>query len=280
MMLSEKLRLLFFFAAVLSTKTPCTIASSSFIYASCFPSRYPPDTPFQYNVNSVLASIANSASMSSYSCFASGNDSSSPPGSAAYGLYQCRNDLSAEECSACVQSGVEQVGLVCPEAYAAALQLDGCLVRYSNYDFVGKPNVSVAYKKCSSETSGGDVGEFFRRRDEVLGDLGSGQAFRVSTSGTVQGYAQCMGDLSPGDCAACLAQAVEQLRNACGASLAADMFLEKCCARYWVSGYYPRAADTSDYTDDDIGKTVAIIVGILAGVALLVVFMSFMKRTR
>ncbi|PKA64177.1 Cysteine-rich repeat secretory protein 15 [Apostasia shenzhenica] len=278
MMLSKVL--LFSLLSLLLVLIPAAkTAGSSFIYAACFPSRYPPNSPFQSSLDSVLTSIANAASQSSYASFAAGNDSSSPPGSAAYGLFQCRADLSSGECSACVQSAVGQVGLLCPNAYSASLQLDGCLLRYADEDFAGKLDTTVVYKKCSPERSAGDGGEFFRRRDDVLGDLGSGQEyFRVSSSGAVEGYAQCVGGLSSGDCTACLSEAVERLRNACGPALAADLFLQQCYARYWTSGYYPGAADAAGYTDDDIGRTVAIIVGILAGVALLVVFISFMKK--
>lgn len=242
MLSSKKPQVILSLATLLSFITPSGIASNRFIYAACFPSQYLPNSPFQSNLNSLLTSLANSASDSAYNSFSFGNSSSSPQGSATYGLYQCRNDLSPSECSSCVQSAVGQIGLLCPEAYAAALQLDGCLVRYSNEDFLGKLDTTVAYKKCSNEVSEGDGGEFFRRRDDVLDDLESGQGFKVSSSGTVQGYAQCVGDLSTGDCATCQAQAVEQLRNACGASLAADLFLEQCYARFWASGYYPRAA--------------------------------------
>ncbi|XP_020592554.1 cysteine-rich repeat secretory protein 15-like [Phalaenopsis equestris] len=272
MMLPSHQPQLFLSLSILLSTTSIVRASNSFIYASCFPSQYPSNTPFQSNLQSLLSSLANSATSSSYNSFAFGNSSS------AYGLYQCRHDLSAAECSSCVQSAVGQVLLVCPEGYAAALQLDGCLVRYSKDDFLGKLDTSVAYKRCSSELGGGDGGEFLRRRDDVLDDLGSGEGFKVSSSGKVQGFAECVGDLSPGDCATCLAQAVGQLKSMCGASLAADLFLEQCYARFWASGYYPRAAAAADYTDDDIGRTVAIIVGILAGVALLVVFISFVKR--
>ena len=35
----------------------------------------------------------------------------------------------------------------------------------------------------------------------------------------------------------------------------------------------------TDYSQDDVGRTVAIIVGILAGLALFVVFISFLRKT-
>ncbi|XP_072988039.1 plasmodesmata-located protein 8 isoform X1 [Typha latifolia] len=253
-----------------------TTAASTFIYAGCSPSKFQPNSPFQTNLNSLLSSIVSASSQSTYNSFSSNANANAGagPGSAVYGLYQCRSDLGAQDCATCVQSAVGQLNLVCPDAYAASLQLDGCFVRYADSDFLGKPDTGLAFRKCSTSTSN-DV-EFLRRRDDVLADLGSGVGFRVSSSGSVQGYAQCVGDLGGSDCTACLGQAVGQLKNSCGSAMAADVYLAQCYARYWASGYYFRS--TGDYSDDDIGRTVAIIVGILAGLALIVVFISFLKR--
>ncbi|XP_073111209.1 plasmodesmata-located protein 8 isoform X2 [Elaeis guineensis] len=215
--------------------------AANFIYASCSPSKFQPGTPFQTNLISLLTSVAAVASHSqatAYNSFATGTDSASPPGAAVYGLYQCQNDLKADECSACVQSAVGQLNLACPDSYAASLQRDGCFVRYSNENFLGRADTSLVYRKCSSSTSNEE--EFFRRRDEVLADLQTGAGFRVSSSGTVQGCAQCIGDLSSADCTACLAQAVEQLKNSCGSATSTDVYLAQCYAKYWTSGYYSR----------------------------------------
>ncbi|KAG1354499.1 plasmodesmata-located protein 8 [Cocos nucifera] len=214
--------------------------AADFIYASCSPSKFQRGTPFQTNLISLLTSVAAAASQSqatAYNSFATGTDSASPPGAAVYGLYQCRNDWRADDCSACVQSAVGKINLVCPDSYAASLQLDGCFVRYSNENFLGRADTGlVVYRKCSSRTSNED--EFFRRRDDVLADLQTGTGFRVSSSGTVQGYAQCIGDLSSADCTACLAQAVGQLKNSCTSATAADVYLAQCYAKYWTSGYH------------------------------------------
>jgi hypothetical protein len=80
--------------------------------------------------------------------------------------------------------------------------------------------------------------EFFRRRDDVLEDLQTANGFRVSSSGLVQGFAQCLGDLSVSDCSTCLVDAVGKLKSLCGSAAAADVFLGQCYARYWASGYY------------------------------------------
>ncbi|CAA6663310.1 unnamed protein product [Spirodela intermedia] len=168
------------------------------------------------------------------------NNGTAPPEAAVYGLYQCRNDLSVADCATCVVSAAGQLRLICAYAFSAVLQLDGCLVRYGNDNFLGRPDTTLVHRRCNSDTTADT--EFFRRRDDVLGDLQNGVGFRVSSSGSVEGYGQCLGDLSSGDCAACLAAAVSQLKNACGSALAADVFLGQCYARYWASGYYPNSS--------------------------------------
>lgn len=253
-------------------------ATGTFVYAGCSKSKYEPNTAFESNLNSLLTSIASTASSgATYNSFTAGGGVGDQlaAGTAAYGLYQCRGDLSRGDCVACVQETVGRLGAVCANAYAASLQVDGCYVRYDTSDFIGRADTTTAYRKCSSSTS--DDGGFLRSRDGVLGELlQAATGYKVSTSGTVQGVAQCHGDIAAADCTACLAQAVGQLKGTCGTALAADVYLAQCYVRYWANGYYFRSSQ--DYSGDDVGRTVAIIIGILAGLALLVVFISFVRK--
>ncbi|CAN6268699.1 unnamed protein product [Urochloa humidicola] len=265
-------------AAVLALVCAAGVADAgtgTFIYAGCSPSKYQPGTPFESNLESLLTSISNAAPNGGYNTFTAGANgtSSSPP---VYGLYQCRGDLGNSDCAACVRDAVGQLGQVCPSAYAASLQLEGCYVRYDgSSNFVGTPDAAMVYRKCSTSVS--SDGDFLRSRDAVLGDLQQGAGgYKVASSGSVQGVAQCLEDLAAADCASCVAQAVEQLKGTCGTALAADVYLAQCYVRYWANGYYFRP--TSDYSQDDVGRTLAIVVGILAGLALFVVFISFLRK--
>lgn len=212
------------------------IKAHIFIYAGCSEEKYQPSSPFEGNLNSILSSLVSSSSQALYNSFSMGNGSSTPPETAIYGLYQCRGDLKTLECSTCIESAVSQINLVCPYSYGASLQLEGCYVRYEHFDFLGKVDTGLRYKKCSKSVSN-DV-EFFRRRDDVLADLQGAISFRVSSSGLVEGFAQCVGDLSSTDCSSCLADSVGKLKSLCGSAAAADVFLAQCYARYWASGYY------------------------------------------
>ena len=218
------------------------VDSHIFIYAGCSQEKYQPNSAFEGSLNSLLASVVSSAPQTSYNSFAMGNGSSTSTEGAVYGLYQCRGDLKTTDCSRCIESAVSQISLVCPYSYGAGLQLEGCYVRYEHVDFLGRLDTSLMYKKCSKSVSN-DV-EFYRRRDDVLADLQTATGFRVSSSGLVQGFAQCLGDLSSGDCSACLAEAVGKLKNLCGSASASDVFLSQCYARYWASGYYDFSSGT------------------------------------
>lgn len=251
--------------------------TGTFIYAGCSPSKYEPDSAFEGSLKSLLTSITNAAPNGLYNSFTAGNNGTTT-GAAAYGLYQCRGDLGNGDCAACVRDALAQLGQVCPAAYAASLQLEGCYARYDSSDFIGQPDTAMVYRKCSTSTS--TDGEFLRSRDAVLGALqvAGANGYRASSEGSVQGVSQCLGDLAAADCAACLAQAVGQLKGgACGTALAADVHLAQCYVRYWASGYYFRSSQ--DYSGDDVGRTVAILVGILAGLALIVVFISFLRKS-
>ncbi|GAB2281354.1 hypothetical protein Dimus_015950 [Dionaea muscipula] len=194
-----------------------------FIYAGCSQEQYEPNSPFEKNLDSFFTSAVNSASGSSFNSFGFGNNGTATNNEAAaavYGLHQCRGDLKASDCGSCIRSLVSQIAILCPYSYGASLQLDGCFVRYGHVNFLGVLDTTVVYKKCSGDgASNGDVETtFIRRRDEALTDLQrpGNDRFRVSSSGLVQGMAQCVGDLSNGDCLLCLSEAVSQLKNLCG----------------------------------------------------------------
>ncbi|XP_031128452.1 plasmodesmata-located protein 8 [Ipomoea triloba] len=257
------------------------VKANMFIYAGCSQgNKYQPNTPYEATLNSLLSSMATSSSQSLYNSFALGNYSSGNPDGSVFGLYQCRGDLKTRECSICVAKAIEEVSLVCPYTLGATMQLEGCFVRYEHSDFIGKLDTSLMFKRCGYEDGVNDAEDFVKRRDEVVADIQQGAAmagFRISSSGSVHGLAQCLGDLSASDCSACLSDAVAKMISLCSRSAtAADVFLAQCYARYWVSTYYKAAPDSTN--DDEVGKTVAIVVGVLAGVAIFVVLLSICRK--
>ncbi|QHO03438.1 plasmodesmata-located protein 6 [Arachis hypogaea] len=254
--------------------------TDSFIFGGCSQVKFMPGSPYENTVNSLLTSLINSATFTNYNNF---TIQPTPSSSATvYGLYQCRGDLSNDRCSRCVERAVNQLGTLCLDACGGALQLDGCFVKYDNVSFLGVEDKTAVMKKCGPSI--GLTSDAMTRRDEVLAYLETSdgstyKTYRTSGSGNARGVAQCTGDLSPTECQDCLSDAIQRLKMECGASTWGDMYLAKCYARYSEGGRYSRNSnDDSNHNDDEIEKTLAILIGLIAGVALIIVFLSFLSK--
>ncbi|XP_068659423.1 plasmodesmata-located protein 7-like isoform X2 [Aristolochia californica] len=244
----ESLALLFLFLFSLAPFRLVYSSSDTFLYGGCSQLKYAGDSNFQPNLNSLMTSIANSATFVSYNNFTISGSSSADR---VYGLYQCRGDLTTSECTTCVQHCVSQLGILCLDSIGGSLQLDGCYVRYNT--------------------------DVFARRDEVLGGLvNGGGTYRVDSASYVKGMSQCVGDLSPEACSECVSQAAETMKGVCPGSNSGEVYLGKCYARFAVGGSYSRAS--SNDSEDETGKTLAIIVGLVAVVALIIVFLAFIRK--
>lgn len=213
-------------------------SADTFIYGGCTQQRYAPNTPYESNLNSLLNSLANSATFSAYNNLtvlaSSQND-------VVYGLYQCRGDLAMPDCATCVARAISRAGELCPGTCGGAVQLDGCFVKYDNATFVGVEDKGVVLRKCGLPSGGYDT------EAVLVGLAGSGGYFRVGGSGRVRGVAQCTGDLSVGECQDCVGEAIRRLRSDCGSADYGDVFLGKCYARFSTGGahgYYNSKAHT------------------------------------
>lgn len=266
------------FLFTISTLTrPSTSAIDSFVYGGCAQPKYSPGTPYESNVNSILTSLVNSASFANFNNF-----KISVPGSTTsdvvYGLFQCRGDVSSSDCQDCVAHAVSQLGVLCVNSAGGALQLDGCFVKYDNTSFLGVEDKTVVMKKCGPSI--GFDSDALTRRDSVMGYLAAGgQYFRMGSSGNVQGVVQCVQDLSLSECKDCVNEAIGRLKSDCGSAAWGDMFLGKCYARYSERGSHSQSGSNSNNNnDDEIEKTLAIFIGLIAGVAVLIVFLSLISK--
>ncbi|KAL6582774.1 hypothetical protein OROMI_004852 [Orobanche minor] len=217
----------------------------AFLYGGCSPIKYEPNSQFDSNLNSLLTSLVNSATYSAYNKY---TILASSPQDVVYGLYQCRADLSMPDCATCVARAATHLRQMFRQACGGTVQLDGCFVKYDNASFFGVGDKSVTMKKCGPSDGYNAYG--MNQRDAVLAGLnGAGGAYRVGGSEEVQGMAQCVGDLSMGQCQDCLKEAIRRLKAECGDGVFGDMFLAKCYARYSVSGAHA-------YSGSNHGKSI------------------------
>lgn len=212
--------------------TPASSSTDTFLYGGCSQIKYAPASQFESNLNSLLSSLVNSATYSPYNKY---TIMGSSPQDVVYGLYQCRADMAMPDCATCVARAVTHLAPLCSQTCGGAVQLEGCFVKYDNVSFIGSEDKTVVMKKCGP--SDGESADQMGRRDAVLAGLnGAGGPYRVGGSEDVQGVAQCVGDLSMGQCQDCLTEAIRRLKAECGGAVFGDMFLGKCYARYTTSG--------------------------------------------
>lgn len=245
-----------------------------YLYGGCSQQMYTPKSPYESNLDSLLASLVNSATYSSYNNF---TVMGSTQQDVIYGLYQCRGDIAMPDCASCIARAVTRAGDMCRDTCGGTVQLDGCLVKYDNATFLGVEDKAVVLKRCGPSV--GYNSEAMGSRDAVLGGLvGLGGPFRAGGSGSVRGVAQCTGDLSFSECQDCVSEAIGRLKSDCGTADYGDLFMGKCYARYSTGG----AHDTSKAHGiaGKLGgeKRFAIIIGLLAGVAILVILLAFLSK--
>ncbi|KAJ6796735.1 putative DUF26 domain family protein precursor [Iris pallida] len=258
----------------------------TFIFAGCSQFKYEQNSAYGLNVNSALSSLANAASSSTFGKFTS---SAASPSSPVYGLFQCRGDISVPDCTSCVRSAISQLSPICPSSAGATIQLDACMIRYGNDSFLGKQDTNLLYKKCGPIPNNGYNADLTAMRDNALGSLvasgGTGGTYRNGAAGYVQAAAQCVGDISAKDCSDCISSAVGQVKAVCGFAVSGDVYLGKCFAKYYStasssssSTYTPSSYNRPNNNGNESGKTVAIIIGLMVGIALLIIFLSFVRR--
>ncbi|KAM0952773.1 putative Gnk2-like domain-containing protein [Dioscorea sansibarensis] len=278
----------------LTTLPPPSLSDDpmAFVYAGCSQFKYTPGSPYEFNVDSVLSSISTSSPLTSFSNFTASNTSPSSP---AYGLYQCRGDLSLSDCQSCIHSSLSQLSALCPSAVSAAVQLQGCYFRYDNESFLGVPDTTLYFKKCGQALSINGVYDpnMLSMREAALSQLQQGgggglpvsSSYRTGVAGNFQAMSQCVGDLSGKECGDCVSAAMVQLKSSCSFAVSGDVYLGKCYARFWSYGDYGRMSNggggggSGGGANDDASKNWAIVIGIIAGVILIIVFLSFIRKS-
>ncbi|KAM7496278.1 hypothetical protein LguiA_020692 [Lonicera macranthoides] len=135
-----------------------------------------------------------------------------------YGLAQCRADVSSKDCASCIQDAAQQIRALCPNQADARIWYDYCFLRYDPKNFLGA--VDTSYGVFFANVEDVTDPEAFNKElahlvDEINAQavvptnkgFGKGQK-KLSDFVTLYAFGQCTRDLSPLNCAQCLATAV------------------------------------------------------------------------
>ncbi|KAL6609738.1 hypothetical protein ACP70R_039707 [Stipagrostis hirtigluma subsp. patula] len=230
------------------------LCSSLLTMATCVNGQFYADCPddinyvrgsaFEGNLDALLSSLPAAAAASSG--FAKNTTGAAPD--QVYGLAQCRADVDAVDCRACLDSSVQKMAGKCAGKKRAILLYDACLLRHADESFFGAVDTSLWFVVNYPQTSAQP--ELLRSRLRALmSSLTAKAAYespRMFAAGAVEltrvvniyGMVQCTRDLAGDDCSRCLATAVAYIPQCCDGKEAGQVVYRSCSIRFDVTPFY------------------------------------------
>ncbi|KAF0914929.1 hypothetical protein E2562_032840 [Oryza meyeriana var. granulata] len=186
-----------------------------------------------------------------------------------YGLAQCRGDVAASDCDACLAEAANHTLAFCHYASDSRMWYDYCFMRYKNANFIGqvdtRADASVTIRK---EENMDNPKPFQKAVGKAMGKAtaqatGSAGLGRVKEKYTpfvsIYGLAQCTRDLAPLACAQCLSTAVSQFGDFCSAAQGCQIEYSSCWVRYEIYPFY-FPLEASGRATTDMTKYTKIVV--------------------
>uniref|UniRef100_A0A8I6Y801 Gnk2-homologous domain-containing protein n=1 Tax=Hordeum vulgare subsp. vulgare TaxID=112509 RepID=A0A8I6Y801_HORVV len=245
------------------------------------------------NIDSVLADLVGKGSSGGFATSIAGKGNST----VVYGLAQCRGDVSASDCSACLVDAAKQLPAACSYLSDARIWYDFCfrlaiagsnivvtshitmqiclcdsdLMRYDNTDFVGHSdtgagvilvNVQAADDPKPFKTAVGKVMNKATAKSSASGSAGLGRSkYQYTPFVTIYGLAQCTRDLAPLACAQCVSVALSKFGDYCGAQQGCQINYSSCRVRYEIYPFYfPLDGAANGRATTDMTKYTKIVV--------------------
>jgi hypothetical protein len=212
---------------------------------------YSRGSAFQANLAALLSSLPAAAAASTG--FAT-NVTGAPPDQA-YGLAQCRGDVSAPNCRSCLDDTARQMARTCPGQKSAMLIYEGCQLWYSNTTFFGTSDTGDPILQLSGNIYVDQPEQFQSRLGQLMSNLreaayGSPRKFAagsVKHTGymTLHGAAQCRRDIRPDNCNQCLAIAIKTLPKCCSLKDGGRVYGRTCSVRFESYPFYATQAAMS-----------------------------------
>ncbi|KAJ3690158.1 hypothetical protein LUZ61_019322 [Rhynchospora tenuis] len=172
-----------------------------------------PSSTFLSTLNSTLAELNSTTSISNFSNFATAAQPRA--GTPVYALLQCRTYLSITDCMTCFSIAVKELRS-CGTASGARAIYDGCMLRYESTSFFDEGTEVGNTGVCSGNAD--DVDSFQTDVQNMVEDLAdavpkiSDYAAAVKMDG-LYGYAQCVETVNEIVCKQCLEVAVGNIEG-------------------------------------------------------------------
>jgi len=204
---SMELLIFILFSTFLLLSSPCHAYSKSDLGSQCT------EVEYQANLSDLLNSlVANAPIQNGFYMTAAGKGANK-----IYGLTQCRGDISATDCAACIKNVTVLQG--CSNSKGVTLWFQWCLVRYSDRSFFGEwdqSGIMAIYNDTNFEdaevvSEGLNFTKTLASKTPNQPSMFYTAVLDVGQSGKRYGMAQCTRDLSKSNCGKCLFQLVTSL---------------------------------------------------------------------
>ncbi|XP_019101332.1 PREDICTED: cysteine-rich repeat secretory protein 11-like isoform X2 [Camelina sativa] len=208
---------------------------TNLIYKGCSRQKLP--DPYSQALSAMYGSLVTQSAKTRFYKTTTGASSQS----SITGLFQCRGDLSNNDCYNCVRRLPVLSGKLCGKTIASRIQLSGCYLLYEVSSFAQISGMEMIFKTCGKNNAAGTG--FEERRNTAFGVMQNGvvqgNGFFATTYESVYVLGQCEGDVGGSDCSGCIKNALQRAQVECGSSVSGQIYLHKCFIGY---SYYPNGA--------------------------------------
>lgn len=200
------------------------------------------------NIARVLSSLQSKAPSKGFATASYGGGNADR----AYGLAQCRPDVSLVDCSACLKEAPARLNKRCRGKAEAWVWFDHCFLRYDTRAFLGKVDTDYGAYNLTEDYVTTDPAEQ-QRLDRELGalidriraqaasrprlGLGKGQT-KFTPDVTIYALAQCTRDLPSQACSECISFAFKYFPDICPHRKGCQALYRSCYVRYETRPFF------------------------------------------
>ncbi|KAJ8627983.1 hypothetical protein MRB53_021290 [Persea americana] len=182
-----------------------------------------------------------------------------------YGLFQCRGDITADQCKGCLEISSIEIKQTCPNSTQGVLWYDFCLVQYSNQRFFGSIQTDgfYYYNNKFDRPPFGQVDkalEFVLNLSKQVPSRPSMFATAASSSESIYSLVQCTMDISKEGCQSCLKDVIGKIKGCCSWSRGWRFFTPSCSLRYETYLFFNGSTDHEElqhqYCPNDLSSAI------------------------
>ncbi|XP_057460354.1 cysteine-rich receptor-like protein kinase 10 isoform X2 [Actinidia eriantha] len=213
------------------------------VLSHCNNSRnYTSGSAYAKNLNLTLSSLSANASLTGFSFTVLGQNPD-----VVYGLVQCTNGISSQDCQTCAQTSAQSIIQLCPNQKEASIHYDSCLMEYSESNFYSVMNSApiVCLYNLENVTNptvfNSELGNLMR---SLLASAASSPSRSAvgSTNFTdfsnIYAMLQCTRDLGPNSCLRCLQDIVTVIPDCCAGKQGGQVISWSCRLRFEIYSFF------------------------------------------